>query len=255
VPYEEKEDSRIREILKQLETVSEGRSARGPEGWFGRASASGNVSSATPTSSPLAGDSGNARTAGTEFPSLAKSSSRLFSWRTERQVQDAIAKVAVYLESQRNLYYPDAEPLDDHWKEAFRGCYSASLLNRVRVSELKDRRVENPSFFETAKADGITNLPNMAHRAVVTFLDVIVFNEKITGRHLFHGLVHAAQVKLLGRERYAELFVTGFLKARSYFLVPLKAHAFALDTRYAEDPEACFSVEEEVLRWATEDRY
>jgi hypothetical protein len=49
--------------------------------------------------------------------------------------------------------------------------------------------------------------------------------------------------------------VTGFLKARSFFLVPLKAHAFALDTRYAEDPEARFPVEEEVLRWAAEDRY
>jgi hypothetical protein len=246
VSYEEKEDSRIREILKQLEAVTEGRGAKGnQQGWPGRACALGTVGS------PAASGTGRQK----ELPSAGKSSTRLFSWRGERQVQDAVAKVALYLESQRNLYFPGAEPLSEQWKEAFRGFYSASLLDRVRISELRDRRVENPSFFEKARADGIANLPNMAHRAVVTFLDVIVFNEKITSRHLFHGLVHTAQVKLLGRERYAELFVTGFLKARSYFLVPLKAHAFALDTRYAEDPAARFSVEEQVLRWAREDRY
>jgi hypothetical protein len=84
---------------------------------------------------------------------------------------------------------------------------------------------------------------------------VVVFNQKITQRDLFHGLVHAAQVNLLGEERFAELFVTGFLQARSYFLVPLKAHAFALDTRYAEDPDTRFSVEDEILRWDMQDRY
>ena len=251
--YEEKEDPRIREILRQLEAVTDGRSAEGQPGWLG--SAMGRVGGPAASGSGLPNGSANARPISMELPSLGKSSTRLFSWRSEGQIQDAIAKVALYLESQRNLYYGEAQPLEEGWKEAFSGFYSASLLHHVRVTELRDRRVENPSFFEKAKADGVTNLPNMAHRAVVTFLDVIVFNEKITARHLFHGLVHTAQVKLLGRERYAELFVTGFLKARSYFLVPLKAHAFALDTRYAEDPQARFSVEEEVQRWASEDRY
>jgi len=189
------------------------------------------------------------------LPSLGKGSSRLYSWRADRQVQDAVAKVGLYLKGQRDQYYPIAEPLGQEWQETLRGFYSLALLKRVRVLQLQSRRVENPWFYEEVKAEGITNLPNMAHRAVVTFLDVIVFNEKITARHLFHGLVHAAQVKLLGAERYAELFVMGFLQARSYFLVPLKAHAFALDTRYAEDPEARFSVEAEVLRWITQDRY
>jgi len=192
---------------------------------------------------------------GGKLRSAGKSSSRLYSWRSERDVQDAIAKVALYLQLQRDHYYPEAQPLAARWKDEFSGFYSPALLNRVRVAELKERRVENPWFYEDAKSEGITNLPNMAHRAVVTFLDVIVFNEKITARHLFHGLVHTAQVKLLGSERYAELFVTGFLQARSYFLVPLKAHAFALDTRYVEDPGAHFSVEDEVLRWAMQERY
>lgn len=189
------------------------------------------------------------------MPSTTKGSSRLFSWRSDPEVQDAIAKVALYLNVQRDQYFRQAEPLSEEWKQAFSGFYSSALLERVRIKQLQETRVENPWFYESAKSKGIVNLPNMAHRAVVTFLDVIVFNERITARHLFHGLVHTAQVKVLGAERYAELFVAGFLQARSYFLVPLKAHAFALDTRYAEDPAAQFSVEEEVKRWATQGRY
>lgn len=170
-------------------------------------------------------------------------------------MQDAIAKVALYLHVQRDMYYPTGQPLGAELKSHFSGFYSPTLLSGVRIAELKDRRVANPWFYEDAKSQGIGNLPDMAHRAVVTFLDVVVFNEKMTRRHLFHGLVHTAQVKLLGPERYAELFVTGFLQARSFFLVPLKAHAFALDTRYTEDPGAQFSVEEQILDWIAQDRY
>jgi hypothetical protein len=195
--------------------------------------------------------------AGVESPGrhFVKGSPRLFSRRRDPQVQDAIAKVSLYLQGQRDHYYPIGLPLNLEWRSKLKGFYSESLLDRVRIVELKDRRVDNPWFYEEARAKGIHNLPDIAHKVAVTFLDVVVFNQKITQRDLFHGLVHVAQVSLLGEERFAELFVTGFLQARSYFLVPLKAHAFALDTRYAEDPETRFSVEDEVLRWDMQDRY
>jgi hypothetical protein len=102
---------------------------------------------------------------------------------------------------------------------------------------------------------GCQNLPDLQHQASVTFMDVVVFNEKITERALFHGLVHATQVQVLGVERYAELFVRGFLKAKSYFMVPIKAHAFALDCQFAENRERGFSVETEVVRWLEQGRY
>jgi hypothetical protein len=195
--------------------------------------------------------------AGVESPGahFGKSAARLFAWRSDPQVQDAIAKVSLYLQVQRDHYYPIGEPLNSEWRSKLAGFYSESLLDRVRILELKDRRVDNPWFYEEARAKGIQNLPNIAHKVAVTFLDVVVFNQKMTQRDVFHGLVHVAQVKLLGEERFAELFVRGFLQARSYFLIPLKAHAFALDTRYAEDPETRFSVEDEVLRWDMQDRY
>jgi hypothetical protein len=68
-------------------------------------------------------------------------------------------------------------------------------------------------------------------------------------------LVHATQIQLLGLKRYAELLVRGFVRTRSYFMVPLKAHAFELDARFAKNPRAPFSVVAEVWKWAEDYRY
>ena len=196
------------------------------------------------------------RPMGVESPgaSLAKQGMEL-PGRTEPQLQDAIAKVLLYLQVQREIYYPVGCPLSTERKSGFEGFFSPGLLDSARIVELRDRKVANPWFYEEARAKGIENLPDMSHKVAVTFLDVVVFNQKMTPRDLFHGLVHSAQVKLLGLERFAELFVLGFLQSRSYFLIPLKAHAFALDTRYAEDPQTRFSVDEEIRRWHTRGRY
>lgn len=198
---------------------------------------------------------GETRPVGGQLPLTDRSIVRPYSWRADRDVLEAIAKVALYLQVQRENYYPLGEPLKREWMEAYQGFYSPELLEQVRVVEFSGNRVENPWFYGEARERGISNLPDISHKVAVTFLDVVVFNQPVTRRDLFHNLVHAAQVKLLGEERFAELFVTGFLQARSYFLIPLKAHAFALDTRYAEDAETRFSVEEEIGRWIAEERY
>lgn len=176
-------------------------------------------------------------------------------WRNDPQLQDATAKVVLYLQVQRDIYYPVGHPIPAEGKSELEKFFTPTLLDRIRIVELKERKVANPWFYSEARAKGIENLPDISHKVAVTFLDVVVFNQNMTARDLFHGLVHAAQVKLLGLERFAELFVRGFLQSRSYFLIPLKAHAFALDTRYAEDPRAGFSVEEEIRRWHTQGRY
>jgi hypothetical protein len=106
-----------------------------------------------------------------------------------------------------------------------------------------------------AKARGIRHLPDLAHKASVTFLDVVVFNGSFSERDLFHGLVHAAQIELLGLNAFGEMFVRGFLKSRSYFLVPLKAHAFGLDARFAANPGVRFSVEDEIRDWWRSGKY
>jgi len=173
----------------------------------------------------------------------------------ETEIQKAIAWFTSYLVSEWEAYYPGAQSLCGEWRESMHGFFEAPLLDQVRVLELTDRRVANPWFYPQAREKGLRHLPDITHQAAVTFLDVVVFNGKVTARDLFHGLVHAAQVRVLGVTEFTELVVRGFLRARSYFLVPLKAHAFGLDARFASNPVERFSVEKEIRDWRREGRY
>ena len=167
----------------------------------------------------------------------------------EGDIQKAIHWFSEYLRSEREEYYAIGEPLVGEWRQLMDGYFEPALLDQVRVLELVDERVANPWFYPKARERGVRHLPDVTHKAAVTFLDVVVFNERIGSRDLFHGLVHAAQVKVLGMSEFTELFVRGFLRARSYFLAPMKAHAFALDARFAAHPGVRFSVEHEIRQW------
>ena len=175
--------------------------------------------------------------------------------RKERQLYEAIEIFALYLQAERDGYYGQGEPLRGEPLKTMRGYFNDELLNKVRVCKLTKERVPNPWFYSVAKERGYGNLPDLPHLASVTFLDVIVFNEKFSTRDLFHGLVHAAQVQSMGVNEFASLFVRGFLQARSYFLVPLKAHAFSLDARFAANPGSPFPVEDEIRTWWRTGRY
>lgn len=246
-----REEVRLSEILKQLGAVTTGGEEK-TGNWQETRRAPGGKSLDL-----VAGQEDPFWPIGVESPgsTFASGSTQLPSWHDDPILRDAIAKVTLYLQVQRDIYHQIGHPLSESRKHELKGFFSPTLLDRVRIVELKERRVANPWFYEEARAKGIQNLPDISHKVAVTFLDVVVFNQKITPRDLFHGLVHAAQFKLLGLERFAELFVAGFLQARSYFLIPLKAHAFALDTRYSEDPLTPFSVEDEIRRWHTQGRY
>jgi len=122
-------------------------------------------------------------------------------------------------------------------------------------TELDGTRLPNPPFYEEAKSMGFVNLPDFAHMHSLTFLDVLVFNDKVSERFLFHGLVHAVQFEVLGLKRYTELFVRNFLNAKLLFTVPLEAHAFALESKFAATPATRFAVEEQVRLWVKQDRY
>ncbi|HVH50338.1 MAG TPA: hypothetical protein VM781_01630 [Candidatus Bathyarchaeia archaeon] len=174
---------------------------------------------------------------------------------TEAEVQKAIAWFAEYLRCEREEYYPIGKPLRGKWRELMHGYFEPELLERVRILELVDQRIANPWFYPQARERGFHHLPDITHKAAVTFLDVVVFNEKVASRDLFHGLVHAAQAKVLGTAEFTQLFVRGFLRARSYFLAPMKAHAFALDARFAAHPGVRFSVEPEIRQWWQAGKY
>ncbi len=174
---------------------------------------------------------------------------------TEDLILEAVGRVASYLGEQREHHLQSAVPLSNHQKALMWPYFSAALLDRVRIVELEGKRVSNPPFYDEYRALGFVNLPEVAHMHSVTFLDVVVFNESVTERTLFHGLVHAVQFEVLGLERYAELFVRSFVNTKLHFSVPLEAHAFTLESKFAGTTTSRFSVEDQVRLWAKQARY
>ena len=174
---------------------------------------------------------------------------------TEDKLQQAVGLVSSYLREQRDRHFDSATPLANHQKALLWPYFSAPFLERVRILELNGARLPNPPFYAEARALGFVNLPEVTHMHSLTFLDVVVFNERITVRSLFHGLVHAVQFELLGLERYANLFVRAFVNTKLHFSVPLEAHAFSLESKFAATPTVPFSVEDQVRLWVRQDRY
>ncbi len=138
------------------------------------------------------------------------------------QIAQAIECVSSYLRQQRDQYLPAGLP---------------------------------PAFYAEARAQGFDNLPEVIHMDSLTFVDVLVFNETLTQRALFHALVHAVQFRILGLDRYTELFVESFMRTKAHFTVPLEAHAFALTSRFMRPSPEAFSVEDHVVRWIVDGRY
>jgi hypothetical protein len=67
--------------------------------------------------------------------------------------------------------------------------------------------------------------------------------------------VHSVQIEVLGLERYAELWVHGFLKTRTHFTVPLEVQAFSLASKFLRPVPERFSVEDQIREWVAAGRY
>lgn len=171
------------------------------------------------------------------------------------QIARAIQYVCTYLRQQREHYFPFALPLSSQHKASMWPYFSPTLLDQVRVVELEGLRVSTPWFYAEARSLGFTKLPEVTHMDSVTFLDVVVFNEVLTERSLFHALVHAVQFQVLGVERYTERFVQQFMRTKTHFTVPLEAQAFSLTSKFIRPAPERFSVEDQVRSWATDGRY
>jgi hypothetical protein len=163
--------------------------------------------------------------------------------------------VADYLWKQREAYLQRSQPLTTRQRSVLEPFFSVPILDRVRTVELLGRRIAPPPFYMEARVMGIDNLPELTHMASLSFVDVIVFNDLIIERALFHGLVHAVQFQILGLERYTDLFVRAFLRTNAHFTVPLESHAFTLESKFVLNPSHHFSVEEQVRLWVREGRY
>jgi hypothetical protein len=174
---------------------------------------------------------------------------------SEEQVLEAVVCVSEYLQERRDSYFPAGAPLSDHHRSTMERFFKRELLRKVRVVQAQGRQIPEPPFYARARAMGIQNLPPLSHLASLTIVDVLVFTGPINERDLFHALVHAAQFESLGLARYADLYVRSFLHFSRAFLIPLEIQSFALDTRFATNPEEVFDVEDEIRNWARDGRY
>jgi hypothetical protein len=174
---------------------------------------------------------------------------------SEEQALEFSASISAYVREQRDRYFPSGTPLNGQHKAIMQPFFSPALLSRIRTVELGGVVISNPSFYSKARELGFSNLPSFSQMESLTFLDVAVFNERITNSALFHGLVHAVQFQILGLQRYSDLLVRGFLRTNAHFTVPLEAHAFALESKFARNGLESFSVEEQVRLWIREGRY
>ncbi len=174
---------------------------------------------------------------------------------TEEQIAQAVQWLSSCLRNGRERYLPQSHALSSQQIATFSPYFPEPLLKCIRIAELNGARVPEPEFVAQARAMGFTNLPDLPHMESLTFIDLVVFNERLTERALFHSLVHSVQIQAVGLERYAELWVRGFLRTRAHFTVRLEVHAFSLASRFARPVPERFSVEDEVLRWAADERY
>lgn len=174
---------------------------------------------------------------------------------SEAELKQLIDGFTAYVEQQRNHYFPSAVPLDRQQKEPLEPFFSPTLFERVRIIELQQERLAGPPQSLREIISRNMEVPELAHMASFTMADVMVFQETVTHRRLFHALVHAAQFALLGMRPYLELYIRAFAKAGRYLAVPLEVQAFRMDARFAESPSRVFSVEDEIRLWAEEGLY
>lgn len=175
---------------------------------------------------------------------------------SEARVAKMVAQVATYLRDERALYLPASEPLAANWRAEVEEYFPKALLETVRTVILTEGvRIPPPFFYAEAIAISSGNFPDFVQLAAITYIDVIVFHEGIKPRTLFHGLVHAQQFASLGLEKYAGLYLRGFLRTRSWQGIPLEEQAYKLEERFVIVPPKPFSVEEEVELWDSQGRY
>jgi hypothetical protein len=175
----------------------------------------------------------------------------------DEQVDSIIQQVAVYIGGQRETYRGKAVALSQNHRAAMHPFFPASTLESARVAVLAGERVSNPHFYGELLKMGFeaSALPSFADMAAITYLDTVVFNEPVTGRVLFHELVHVVQYEKLGLTKFAAKYVRGFLSGGSYEANPLEMNANELDGRFATGQTKAFSVAADVQSWIDRGRF
>jgi hypothetical protein len=174
---------------------------------------------------------------------------------SSEQISQVSELVAGYISEQRERFVSWATNLFSAQKAQLMGFFRPDLLESTRIVVLQKERIGNPGFYSMLRSWGFSNLPEFTQMAAVTFQDVIVSHEPFSDALLFHELVHVEQYRQVKVPRFAELYVRGFLTGGGYDGIPLEINAYDLGGRFEMEPQRPFSVEREVSRWITQDRF
>jgi len=174
---------------------------------------------------------------------------------TAQQQDEVASQVALYISDQRQAFRPPAVPLSEEQMASMNRFFRPDLLMATRLVVLTHTRVQNPPFYPQLAALGFADLPDFRHMAAITFHDVVVSHQAFSQGLLFHELVHVEQYRQLGIDRFAELYVRGFLAGGGYDGIPLEINAYELGERFEQDPDSKFSVEREVATRIREGRF
>lgn len=159
------------------------------------------------------------------------------------QIAQLTQWVAEYIGDQRSRFRESAVPIPPDFVKAVKPFFPEDILKGVRVAH---GRAAEPKFYPQLRVLGIRNAPPFSDMAGITFQDIVVHVEPLSQSLLFHELVHAVQYKHLGLNGFAEYYVRGFLSGGSYEEIPLEKQAYALEDKFARNPNSPFSVEDDV---------
>lgn len=162
---------------------------------------------------------------------------------SDKQIDELAGLVSAYIAEQRAGFGAKALPIPAEHILRLQAFFPADVLATVKVVR---GRAPEPGFYTLVRMMGIRNAPAFSGMAGITFQDVVVHAEPLDLQLLFHELVHAVQYKHLGLDGFASRYVRGFLSGGSYEEIPLEKQAYELEGRFAANPIAVFSVEDEV---------
>jgi hypothetical protein len=111
---------------------------------------------------------------------------------TQPSIAEMVAGVAAYFWQERELYMRHSEPLATNLRAMIQPYFSEDLLEKLKTITLTGgARIPPPPFYAKAKEMSGGKFPDFVHMASITYIDVIVFHDRIESRWLFHGAVHA----------------------------------------------------------------
>ena len=162
---------------------------------------------------------------------------------SEKQIDQLARFVCSYIAEQRAVFGKRAQPIPAELIPQLQVFFPADVLSTVKVVR---GRAPEPGFYTVVRMMGIRDAPAFSEMAGITFEDVVVHVEPLSLPLLFHELVHAVQFKHLGLDGFVSRYVRGFLSGGSYEEIPLEKQAYELEERFASNPSAGFSVEDDV---------